>query len=171
MGFHRQMPSSVMKLQLVQADGLSMQADDIHSVKLLGINWLVEWTLACLTAAVSPVYMFLSSGLLILFSWVLFSLFLFCFNMTIYKLIWIIHSVKLYYLPNASFHHHAMSCSSETLHLPSSTCIDLLRVIMLFVQQQYVLNTHSTVSVYVLTVASFCTCFAAAAIIYNNINK
>ncbi len=38
MGFHRQMPSSVMKLQLVQADGLSMQADDIHSVKLLGIN-------------------------------------------------------------------------------------------------------------------------------------
>ncbi len=34
---------------------------------------------------------------------------------------------------------------------------------MLLVQQQYVLNTHSTVSAYVLAVASSYTCFAAAA--------
>ncbi len=35
---------------------------------------------------------------------------------------------------------------------------------MLFAQQQYVLNTHSTILAYELAVASSCTCFAAAAI-------
>ncbi len=40
MGFHRQMPSYVMKLQLVQADGLLMQTGDIHSMvfKLHAVN-------------------------------------------------------------------------------------------------------------------------------------
>ncbi len=41
---------------------------------------------------------------------------------------------------------------------------------MLLVQQQYVLNTHSTVSAYVLAVASSCTCFAAG-IIYKYSNN
>ncbi len=42
---------------------------------------------------------------------------------------------------------------------------------MLLVQLQYVLNTHSTVLMYVLAVASSCSCFAAAAAIYNNSNN
>ncbi len=43
---------------------------------------------------------------------------------------------------------------------------------VLFVQQQYVLNAHSSVSAYVLAVASSCTCLAAAAaIIYNSNNQ
>ncbi len=57
---------------------------------------------------------------------------------------------------------------------PSSTCIDLLRLLycICYLFSSSVLNTHNTVSAYGLTVASSCTCFAAAtAIIYNNSNN
>ncbi len=64
--------------------------------------------------------------------------------------------------------------SSEALHLPQ---LHLYRYGMGYViaicAQQYVVNTHGTISSYALAEASFCTCFAAAAaaIIYNYINN
>ncbi len=64
----------------------------------------------------------------------------------------------------------AVCSSSETLHFPSSTCIDLLQVIIYAICAA-VLNTDSTVSASILALASFCTWFAAASIIYKDSNN
>ncbi len=74
---------------MAQADGPLTQNDDIHSVKLLGTNWLVH----------------------------------------------------VAYTTNELAALHLMAGSSETLHLPQLHLYGLLY--MLFVQQHYVLNTHS----------------------------
>ncbi len=69
---------------------------------------------------------------------------------------------------------HAFRDPLKPFTFPSSTCIDLLRLLycICYLFSSSVLNTHNTVSAYGLTVASSCTCFAAAAaIIYNNSNN